>query len=68
MNWREQWYADRGLPYEPAKLIHCPPFQCVGGVKVDVPKHEPKLRPPVRSFHEREPGEDSQADVYGDAA
>jgi hypothetical protein len=31
MNWRERWFAERNLPYEPAKLVDCPPFRCIGG-------------------------------------
>lgn len=41
-NWREQWYAERGLPYEKPKLdIFSPPWQCVGSIeKVEVPKND----------------------------
>lgn len=45
-NWRERWYAERGLPYEPPKLGDFPPFRSVG-----------RLIPAVR---QREPGEDDQ--------
>lgn len=61
MNYRERWYADRGLPYEPPKLTHCPPFQCIGGSAGAIKIPERKLRPPVKSFYEpREPGEDEE--------
>ena len=29
--YRRRWYAERGLPYEPANTRPCPPFRCVGG-------------------------------------
>ena len=56
-NYREQWYAERGLPYEKARLdIYCPPFQCVGSMnKVAMPE---KVKP-----RQRQPGEDSPEDI-----
>ncbi len=64
MNYREQWYHDRGLPYEPPKLDCPPPWQCIGGSVGGIKLPEKKLRPPVRSHHEpREPGEDTPEDI-----
>jgi hypothetical protein len=49
VSWRERWYADRGLPYEPPKLGDVGSFRCVG-----------KFKLPRRV--EREPGEDLAED------
>ena len=48
-SYREQWYAERDLPYEPPRIVNCPPFQCVGieHGKID-----------VSALRMREPGED----------
>ena len=39
-SYRERWYQERGLPYEPPSFRSCSPFQCVGGVRVDVKPFE----------------------------
>ena len=56
-SYREQWYAERGLPYEKPRLdIYCPPFQCVGSIdKVKVPENSRTKM--------RQPGEDSPEDI-----
>lgn len=55
MNYRERWYAERGLPYEPPKLESCPPFQCIGGAEKTVMPGRSKPAPRMR-----EPGEDDE--------
>lgn len=39
MNWRERWYAERNLPYEPPPLLNVPGWQCIGRLtsKADEP-------------------------------
>lgn len=44
-SYRARWYAERGLPYEPAKLTDCPPFRCMGGSA-------------TKLLRQREPGDD----------
>lgn len=48
MNWRERWYAERNLPYEPPPLVAVPPFQCVGNTKPAIPKREREPADEVR--------------------
>lgn len=56
MNYRQQWFRDNGLPFEPPKLGDFPPFKCVGGSLAK--QIERPLRPASRPFSEsREPGE-----------
>jgi hypothetical protein len=50
-SWRERWYAERGLPYEPPPIKDVPGWQCVGRVKLRM----------------REPGEDSAEDIGEEA-
>jgi hypothetical protein len=38
MNFRERWYAERNLPYEPPPLLSVPGWQCIGRL---TPKEEP---------------------------
>lgn len=54
MNWRENWYHERGLPYEPPKLVNSGMFRCVGRVSPKPPELE---RPPAPL---REPGDDDE--------
>lgn len=54
-NYRQRWYRERGLPYEPPSLKNCPPFMCVGLFK--------EIKRP-----QRQPGEGSDKDIYGEAA
>jgi len=54
MSCRARWFRERGLKYEPPKLVSVPPFQCVGGQAIALPRRG------------REMGEDSEQDVYGD--
>lgn len=30
LTYREQWYRERKLDYEPPKIVDCPPFKAVG--------------------------------------
>lgn len=39
MNFRERWYAERNLPYEPPPLLNVPGWQCIGRL---TPKELPK--------------------------
>ena len=48
-SWRERWYAERGLPYEPPRIMNCQPFQCVG---IEYGKID------VTALRMREPGEE----------
>jgi hypothetical protein len=50
-SYRARWYAERGLPYESAKLGDMPPFKCVGGAYPDQLPKAPATR---------EPGEDTE--------
>lgn len=41
-SYRERWYAEHGLPYEPPKLGDFPPFRCVGSMTpATAPTREP---------------------------
>lgn len=46
VGYRERWYAEHNLPYEPPRLGDSPPFKCVG-----------RLAPEIR---QREPGDDDE--------
>ena len=48
VSYREQWYRERGLPYEPAKLGDLPPFRCVGR------SAETVMREPGEDWDERD--------------
>jgi hypothetical protein len=57
--YRERWYAERGLPYEPPNLaVNAPPFQHVGDMSLQVLKRlrSGQLGPP----RTREPGDDDE--------
>lgn len=32
MSYRERYYREHKLEYESAKLVSCPPFQCIGKI------------------------------------
>jgi len=49
MNWRERWFSERGLPYEPPIIGDLPPFRCIGRIA-------------TKPTRERQPGEDEAWD------
>lgn len=59
MNYREAWYRDNKLPYEPPKLEDMPPFRCLGVAANDIYGRITKgeLGPGKRA---REPGDDDE--------
>lgn len=59
VTYRERWYLDHKLPYEPPKLGDMPPFRCVGRIDA-APTQQPVKR------IERVPGEDTPEEVYGE--
>ena len=58
MNWRERWYEERGLAYEPPKLGDCPPFRCIGRADVDALYR--RITGGEMGPRTRQPGEDDE--------
>lgn len=50
VNWRERWYHERGLPYEPPPILDVVGWMCVGRI---AQKEKPKPQKPVRDDDER---------------
>lgn len=58
-SFRARWYAEQGKEYDPPKLGDAPPFKCIGGAYPD--------QLPWAPIVTREPGEDTEVEVYGEA-
>lgn len=56
VSYRERWYADRGLPYEPPKAVDVPPWRRIGSMTSELTDRikTGELGPAP----DREPGED----------